>query len=179
MREQVEGRSLLPLLEGPEGRVAGPHARHARRPLGTGQGGASKYVNCSIRNSRFTLVNNARALRPRGRSGRDEERDRRAPGRRRADSATAYDRWWQSVLPALENEDVTGPKVNPFKALYWKQFGGGPDEELRKRMDPDSARPKGTGRAARPARKVGAGRDARTAHGRPNIVSILADDLPL
>jgi hypothetical protein len=24
-------------------------------------------------------------------------------------------------------------------ALYWKQFGGGPDEALRKQMDPDFA----------------------------------------
>jgi arylsulfatase len=28
--------------------------------------------------------------------------------------------------------------VNPFKELFWKQFGGGPDEELRKQMDPTS-----------------------------------------
>jgi arylsulfatase len=34
------------------------------------------------------------------------------------------------------NENVSAPKVNPFKELYWKQFGGGPDETLRKRMDP-------------------------------------------
>jgi arylsulfatase len=38
----------------------------------------------------------------------------------------AYDRWWAEVLPALENENAVGPKVNPFKALYRKQFGGGP-----------------------------------------------------
>jgi hypothetical protein len=35
----------------------------------------------------------------------------------------AYDRWWGEVLPALENEDAIGPKVNPFKALYEEQFG--------------------------------------------------------
>ncbi|MBB6048600.1 arylsulfatase [Armatimonas rosea] len=38
----------------------------------------------------------------------------------------AYDSWWASVLPCLENEDAykTAPKVNPFKARYEKQFGG-------------------------------------------------------
>ena len=36
---------------------------------------------------------------------------------------TAYDQWWSEILPALENEDVVGPNVNPFKELYWKQFG--------------------------------------------------------
>ena len=35
----------------------------------------------------------------------------------------AYDRWWSEILPTLENEDAVGPSVNPFKELYWKQFG--------------------------------------------------------
>ena len=48
-----------------------------------------------------------------------------------------YDQWWKSVQPGLVNEKVRGPKVNPFKERYWKQFGGGPDEALRKRMDPE------------------------------------------
>ena len=48
----------------------------------------------------------------------------------------AYDRWWSDVLPRLENEDVTGPRSNPFKDRYWSQFGGGPDPALRDRMDP-------------------------------------------
>jgi arylsulfatase len=26
------------------------------------------------------------------------------------------------------NEDAVGPKMNPFKELYWKQFGGGPGD---------------------------------------------------
>ena len=26
----------------------------------------------------------------------------------------------------MENENAVGPAVNPFKELYWKQFGGGP-----------------------------------------------------
>ena len=36
---------------------------------------------------------------------------------------SAYDKWWDSVQPQLVNENAVGPKVNPFKALYWKQFG--------------------------------------------------------
>jgi arylsulfatase len=38
----------------------------------------------------------------------------------------AYDKWWDSVQPCLVNEDAVGPKVNPFKELYEKQFGGKP-----------------------------------------------------
>ena len=39
-----------------------------------------------------------------------------------------YDKWWEETLPCLENEDAVGPSVNPFKELYWKQFGGGPEK---------------------------------------------------
>jgi arylsulfatase len=52
----------------------------------------------------------------------------------------SYETWWKDVQPLLVNEDVVGPKVNPFKALYWEQFGGGPDEALRKAMDPATAK---------------------------------------
>ena len=48
----------------------------------------------------------------------------------------AYDKWWDSIQPQLVNENAVGPKVNPFKELYWKQFGGGPDAEMRRQMDP-------------------------------------------
>ncbi len=40
----------------------------------------------------------------------------------------AYDAWWEEVLPLMVNEDAVGPKVNPFKERYWKQFGGGPGD---------------------------------------------------
>jgi len=58
----------------------------------------------------------------------------------------AYDGWWRDILPCLENEDAIGPRINPFKALYWKQFGGGPDEALLREMDPDRASGEGSKR---------------------------------
>jgi arylsulfatase len=42
----------------------------------------------------------------------------------------------------LVNEDDMGPKMNPLKEPYWKQFGGGPTEAQLKSMDPaKKARP--------------------------------------
>jgi hypothetical protein len=40
-----------------------------------------------------------------------------------------YDAWWKSVQPFLVNEDAykTAPQTNPFKDLYWQQFGGRPE----------------------------------------------------
>lgn len=34
-----------------------------------------------------------------------------------------YDNWWASLPPYLVNEDAMPPKENPFKELYWAQFG--------------------------------------------------------
>ena len=39
----------------------------------------------------------------------------------------AYSVWWASLDHCFVNDNAIGPKVNPFKELYWKQFGGGPD----------------------------------------------------
>jgi arylsulfatase len=35
----------------------------------------------------------------------------------------AYDDWWESILPCLENEEAVGPKTNPYHDLYYRQFG--------------------------------------------------------
>ncbi len=46
-----------------------------------------------------------------------------------------FDAWWRSVQSSLVNEKATGPKVNPFKERYWRQWGGGPSEEDLRLMD--------------------------------------------
>jgi arylsulfatase len=151
LRAQVEGRSLLPLLKYPSApwadRMLVTHV--GRWPRGEAE--AAKFQNCSIRDSRFTLVNNSELF--------DLETD---PGETRnvigdhpdevAKLRAAYDRWWNDTLPLLENEQAIGPKINPLKALYWKQFGGGPDAKLLEQMNPDPSRwaPR---RTAEPAKK--------------------------
>jgi arylsulfatase len=122
-RGQVEGRSLLPLLRDPTAewpeRFLVTHCGRWPR----GGAGAAKYSQCSIRNSRFTLVNNSELYdlkNDRGERSNVIVRFPQVAERLRS----AYDRWWSDVLPCLENEDATGPAVNPFKALYLRQFGG-------------------------------------------------------
>jgi arylsulfatase len=53
-----------------------------------------------------------------------------------ASLARDYDAWWNEVQPMLVNEKAEGPRINPFKELYWKQLGGGPTPELLQEMDP-------------------------------------------
>ena len=127
----LDGRSLVPLLKDPGApwadRVLFTHVGRWER----GQAAGAKYALCSARDARYRLVNGARD----GIKWElfDLQQD---PGEKRnvidehpdvaARLRTAIDRWWESVLPDLVNEDAVGPKVNSFKERYWKQFGGGP-----------------------------------------------------
>ena len=44
------------------------------------------------------------------------------------------------MQPQLVNENAVGPAVNPFKALYWQQFGGRPNPETQQKMEPAKAK---------------------------------------
>ena len=146
IKNQVQGRSLVPLLRDPHApwadRVLVTHAGRWER----GQAAQSKYRNCSVRKTRWQLV----CVSPDG-AKRWQLFDVKAdPGEQHDVAAQcpevvrelerAYDHWWEAMLPHLVNEDAVGPKINPFKALYWEQFGGGPTPELLQQMDPGRAR---------------------------------------
>jgi arylsulfatase len=145
VQAQVEGRSLVPLLRNPNApwsdRVLFTHVGRWER----GQAAQSKYRDCSARNNRWHLVCASQ-------SGVKQWQlfDVKAdPGEKNDVAAehpevvkeldAAYNKWWDSVQPQLVNENAVGPKVNPFKKLYWKQFGGGPDEETLRKMNPAEA----------------------------------------
>ncbi len=136
VKKQVEGLSLWPVLKNPKAEWPDRMLVHHVGRWAKGKAAESKYAKCSIQNSRFTLVNN------------EELYDLKAdPGETKniiaehpevvAKLRAAYDQWWEQVQPLLVNEEVVGPKMNPLKELYWKQFGGGPDERLLDRMNPE------------------------------------------
>lgn len=97
----------------------------------TGKAAESKYAGCSVRSSRYNMVNSDRQ----GRRKWELYDLKSDPGEKKdiaAESAevmrpieAAYDKWWQEILPCLDNEDAVPPPVNPFKELYEKQFGRG------------------------------------------------------
>lgn len=135
LKNQVEGRSLLGLLKDPK--TAWPErtlVHHVGR-WERGKFAAAKYKNCAIQNSRFTLVNNAELYDLKADPGETTNLISEHPDVVAALRAT-YDSWWMDVEPLLVNENAIGPTINPFKAMYWKQFGGGPTEADMKRMDP-------------------------------------------
>jgi arylsulfatase A-like enzyme len=127
--KQVEGHSLVPLLQNP--RTEWPD-RTLFTHVGRWPTGAKvddhKYANCSVRTPRWHLVPAAKG------KGKGEPFDVTAdPGEKTdvADKhpdvvkklAAEYDAWWASLPPYLVNEDAVPPKESPFKELYWKQFG--------------------------------------------------------
>ena len=136
VQQQVESRSLFPLLKDPKTEWADRTLVHHVGRWAHGKAAESKYAKCAIQNSQFTLVNN------------DELYDLQSdPGESKnviaehpevvAKLRAAYDQWWDDVQPLLVNENVTSiPKINPLKEIYWKQFGGGPDEAMLRKMDP-------------------------------------------
>jgi len=134
LKAQLEGRSLVPLLENPQAAWAeryfvshvGRWGSNGAQPQKFGNGAGQ----CSIRNSRYCLVH--------GKQDWEFYDLKEDPGQAHdiaaaqpelvKEFAAAYDQWWQDVLPRLENEDAykSAPKVNPFKAQFRKQFSNDP-----------------------------------------------------
>jgi arylsulfatase len=132
---QLDGRSLVPLLK--DAGAPWPD-RYFFTHVGRwpkGKAVESKYAGCAVRNARFRFENN--------RELHDIMND---PGETKnvidqfpevvKEMRAAYDKWWDEVLPCtVENDNAVGPAVNPFKELYWKQFGGGPEKPKAKKKD--------------------------------------------
>jgi arylsulfatase len=124
---KLDGRSLVPLLESPAAKWP---ERNLFVHLGRwekGKAAESKFAHCAVRNSRFRLANNTQLFDIQADPGETTDVISQHPDAVAA-MRRAYDGWWEEILPCLENETAVGPKVNPFKELYWKQFGGGPAE---------------------------------------------------
>ena len=135
VKSQVEGRSLVPLLKNPQAdwtdRTLFTHV--GRWPKGDDPG-PWKYSNCSVRTPRWHLVSVAKPGEKQWQlfdiTADPGEQSNVAAQQPQivAEMEKSYDAWWQSVQPQLVNELAVGPKENPFKELYWKQFGRPKDQ---------------------------------------------------
>lgn len=122
VRRQVEGRSLWPLLRDPqtpwEDRTLVTHVGRWPR----GEFALFKHTGCSIRDARFALVNDAELYDLHADPAQTTNTIDAHPevlARLRA----AYDAWWESLPPHLDNEDAAPPAENSFKTLFREQFG--------------------------------------------------------
>ncbi|MFO1062528.1 MAG: DUF4976 domain-containing protein [Pirellulales bacterium] len=118
VKQQIEGKSILPLLKQPSTTWLDRMLVHHVGRWGSDKPIENfKHQNCSIQTSRYTLVGNKELY--------DLQSD---PGETKnviadhpevvADLRSAYDKWWSDVQPFLVNEMVVGPRINPFKELY-------------------------------------------------------------
>lgn len=133
---QIEGRSLVPLLENtgakwPE-RTLFTHVGRWEKDVSPETG---KYVNCSVRTKDFHLVNTSRKNEQAWmlfdvRNDYSEEHDVAAQNAGVVlEMKTAYENWWASVTPMMVNEAAPLAPENPFWTLYRKQFGALPPPE--------------------------------------------------
>jgi arylsulfatase A-like enzyme len=146
VRRQTEGRSLVPLLENPStpmpDRVLVTHVGRWPKDGKAGTREQWKFRGCSVRNTRWHLVSADGGLEPKWQlfdvQADPGEKTDVAPANPEvaASLAASYDAWWKEVQPLLVNEKEPGPRVNPFKAIYWRQFGGGPTPAMAREMDP-------------------------------------------
>lgn len=137
VKQQVEGRSLLALLTNPTAQWPDRTLVHHAGRWQKGKHEEAKFTNCAIQNSRFTLVNNSELYDLTTDPGETKNVIEEHP-QVVATLRAAYDQWWNEVQPLLVNENATGPAINPFQELYYKQFGGSPTPEDLKRMDPNT-----------------------------------------
>jgi len=136
IQRQVEGRSLLPLLKNPKTEWSDRMLVHHVGRWSKGKTEESKHRNCAIQNSRFTLVNNKELYDLKADPGETTNVLEQHPEEVKK-LRDAYDKWWADVQPLLVNENETKiPRINPFKELYYKQFGGSPTPDDLKRMVP-------------------------------------------
>ena len=127
--QEIDGRSMLPLLENPD-------AQWDDRYLFTHKGrwekgedpNKSKYADCAVRSERFRFVRNAELYDIDADPAETKDVADENPEVVKAMRA-AYDTWWTDTVPLMVNEDVPYAAERPFFVLYEKQLaaGGIPD----------------------------------------------------
>jgi arylsulfatase len=156
VKPQVEGRSLVPLLQDPKAhwddRFLFTHVGRWERFSDPSE---SKFRSASVRNTRWAMVSDSKGSAPNWQLfdlsvdyGQTTDVLAAHPEVAK-ELASAFDTWWGECLPLMVNEKAVGPAVNPFQALYYKQFGGSPTAAALEAMDP--LRPLGGQRAKKPA----------------------------
>lgn len=142
-QKQVEGRSLVPLLKDPTSPWEDRYLfTHLGRWPKWADPNDSKFAMTSIRNSRWSLVSPNGTKDPKWQlfdlsndySQQNDVKEQYPEVVR--EMSAEFDRWWSDCLPLMVNENVLGPSINPFHALYYKQFGGSPSEKDLERMKP-------------------------------------------
>lgn len=127
--DQIEGRSLLPLIDGSDTSSSDRYLFTHRGRWKTGaEPNDHQWKNFAVRNQRFRLVNNSALYDMRNDPGQKtnviDEHPQVVEEMRRA-----YDAWWKKTRPLMVNEGAPMSPTRPFHQLYHQQqkAGGIPD----------------------------------------------------
>ena len=142
-RAQVEGRSLVKLLENPRVQWADRFLfSHLGRWPKFADPNEAKFKMAAVRNTRWALVSENGGREPTWQLfdlTADYGQQHNVLSQHPAvvqELGAAFDRWWSECLPLMVNEKAVGPAINPFQTLYYQQFGGSPTAEDLAKMNP-------------------------------------------
>jgi arylsulfatase len=145
-KSQVEGRSLVSLLNDPKAKWPDRHLfTHQGRWAKSSDPNLAKYRVAAVRNTRWSLVSESGGAEPNWElfdlSQDYGQKNNVAPSHPEVvrELSQVFDRWWSECLPLMVNESALGPKINPFQERYYAQFGGTPTAEDLSKMDPERA----------------------------------------
>lgn len=148
LKPQVEGRSLVPLLENPsEPWAERALITHLGRWPKLADPNESKFKMCSVRNTRWHLVSEMGGKEPKWelfdlKTDYSEKTDVASQHLEIVkELASAFEKFWSESLPLMVNEKVIGPTINPFQELYYQQYGGSPTDADLARMNPNRKLP--------------------------------------
>ena len=122
---QVEGRSLLPLIENPKSDWGD---RYLYTHKGRWRTGAEpnnfEWQNFAVRNQRFRFVNNTALYDMQADPGQKTNVIEKHPQVVKA-MRSAYDKWWKKTRPMMVNESAKMSPTRPFHVLHAKQLKAG------------------------------------------------------
>jgi len=121
-RPQVEGRSLLPLIEKDNVTFADRYLYTHMGRWNTGEDPHKyQWKNFAVRNYRFRFVNNNALYDMLADPGQTKNVIEEFPEVVR-EMRAAYDQWWQETVPLMVNEDAPMSPTKPFHELYKQQL---------------------------------------------------------
>lgn len=123
--EQVEGRSLLPLMEGNEDEWTDRYRffHKGRWPVGD-EPNNYQYKNFAVRNEQYRMVGMSELYDVQKDPGEQNNIIDLHPEVAKA-MIEAYNQWWLETRPLMVNEGVPMSKVWPFHEKYYEQLKNG------------------------------------------------------
>ncbi|MCA9156044.1 MAG: sulfatase-like hydrolase/transferase, partial [Planctomycetales bacterium] len=119
--KQVEGRSLLPLIQGSDSEWPDRYLyTHVGRWKTGEEPNDYQWRNFAVRNQRFRLVNNTALYDMQADPGQTTNVIDQHPEQAQA-MREAYDAWWKKTRPMMVNETAPMSPTRPFHVLYNQQ----------------------------------------------------------